>query len=100
MSVTDGLCPHCHGWHGPEDFCQPERRKRMPDNPSDLPFIHAVVEQAFILPGYDHLHTRSGSAHSGRWDWVAEEPIIIRPGYRVIAEVSKDGDFSVRREKL
>lgn len=71
----------------------------MTEQTTDLPIIHAVVERAFFLAGYDHLHTRSGSAHYV-WDWVAREPMVIPPGHRIIAEVSKDGVFTVRREKL
>ncbi len=67
---------------------------------TDPPLIHAKVARAFILPGYDHFNTRSGSPHSLRWNWVAGEEMVIPPGHRIIAEVSKDGIFTVRRGKL
>ena len=37
MSVTDGLCPKCHAWHGPEEMCSGSgagvRKGRRPIDP-------------------------------------------------------------------
>jgi hypothetical protein len=56
--------------------------------------IHAPgIRLAGVLPAY--------TRHEGvEWDWVAEMPLYIPPGHRIIAEVSKEGVFSMRREKL
>jgi hypothetical protein len=52
------------------------------------------VKVAGLLPSY----TRQWDTWD--WDWVGPEPILIPPGHRIIAEVTHDGEFSIRREKL
>ena len=54
------------------------------------------IEKAAVLPCFD----RSGHAKGDVWDWVAEMPLYIPRGHRIVAEVSQEGVLNVWRERI
>jgi hypothetical protein len=61
------------------------------------PTISTIQATGVRLAGMTPAYTR----HEGiDWDWIAQEPLYIPRGYRLIVEVAQDGDLSVQRQKL
>ncbi len=70
----------------------------MPDELSDTQTTGSIINATNVkLAGMLPAYTRREGID---WDWVAEMPLYVPRGYRLITEVSHDGVLSVQRQKL